>query len=146
MGDRIEVKMQGIVQELKLVDKKFASAVRKEIRRAVTDAGTDIVGKVRAEASWSKRIPAATTIRPNFTAKSAGVRIVTNRRKAPHARPLEGVGGGRTFTHPLFGNKDDLINQPVRPFFFKAIEKATPATERKFDAAINEALRTAGFR
>lgn len=139
----VGVDLAGINLELKSCSKKYASAVRKQIRAAVTEAGADIVAQVRREASWSTRIPAATTIRPNFTARSAGIRIVTNRRKAPHARPLE------------FGNKDgnpDVLENgtggkmPTRPFFFKAIEKTDKATEQKFLDAIDKACREAGFR
>lgn len=148
MADGVSIEMKGIVEELKLVDKKFASAVRKQIRAAITEAGADIVAIVRVSASWSNRIPAATTMRANFTVKSAGVRIVTNRNRAPHARALEfgnhGGGGGTTFTHPVFGK--GTTTQPMRPYFFKSIEKRTPAVERKFLSAIDEATRAAGFR
>jgi len=148
MVDQVTAAMRELAAELKTTNKKFASAVRKEIRKAVTEAGADLVADVKAAASWSKRIPAATYIRPNFTARSAGIRIVVNRRKAPHARPLEmGNGtGGSTFTHPVFGNRDDLVKQPMHPFFFKTIDGKSKQVEGKFLDAIDKACRDAKFR
>lgn len=140
--------MRDLVAEMRLVDKKFASAVRKEIRAAITEAGAEIVAKVRASASWSSRIPGAVSLRPNFTARSAGVRIVVNRRKAPHAGIYElgnkGASDAATFTHPVFGKGEAV--QATRPFFFTSIERQTPDTERRVLAAIDQACRDAGFR
>jgi len=143
MTSAIRAEMSGIAGELKSCSKKYASAVRKEIRAAVQEAGADLVGKVRAEASWSSRIPAATTIRPNFSSRRAGITIVTNRRKAPHARPYEmgnHAGGGDTFVNGTGGRVH------VRPFFFRAIDRADKATEKRFLDAIDKACRDAGFR
>ena len=137
----VGVELAGINAELKSCSKKYASAVRKQIRAAVTEAGADIVAQVRREASWSTRIPAATTIRPNFTAKSAGIRIVTNRRKAPHARPYE--MGNVSPTELVNGTGGRMA---TRPFFFTAIEKTDKATEQRFLDAIDAACREAGFR
>lgn len=143
MAGAIEADMRGIGEDLKVCSKKYASALRKEIRAAVNEAGADILAKARAEASWSSRIPDAMYIRPNFTARSAGIRLVVNRRKAPHARPLE------------FGNKDgnpDVLENgtggkmPTHPFFFKSVDALDGATKQKFLDAIDKACRDAGFR
>lgn len=155
--DGVNASMRDIVAQLKDTEKKFASAVRKQIRAGVTAAGADIVEAVRSEASWSGRIPAATTIRPNFTARSAGVRVSVNRRKAPHARTLEfgnydASPGAATFKHPVFGRRRLLgrlyvtAKQNKRPFFFKATQKQTPAMEQQFLDAIDTAVRAAGFK
>lgn len=149
MPEGISADLRGIGLELKLVDKRFASAVRKEIRTAVTNAGAEIVQKIRDESSWSTRIPGATTIRPNFSIRSAGVRIVTSRATAPHARPLEmGNQGGSeqadTFTHPTPHGGE--ATQAKRPFFFKSVEALTPETEAKVRLAVDLAVRAAGFR
>ena len=143
MTSAIRAEMSGIAGELKSCSKKYASALRKEIRAAVQEAGADILAKAKAEASWSSRIPDATYIRPNFTSRSAGVRLVVNRRKAPHARPLE------------FGNKDgdpDILTNgtggkmATHPFFFKSVDALDAQTKQKFLDAIDKACRDAGFR
>jgi hypothetical protein len=53
-----------------------------------------------------------------------------NTRKAPHARPYEGITSrGSTFRHPVFGH-DVWVEQETRPFLF-------PAVEAKKDAAVD---------
>ena len=146
-------------QELKEVDKKFASQIRKAVRTAVTEAGADIVAEARQEASFSRRIPGAIYVRPNFSVRSAGIRIVVNRREAPHARVLEfgNYDAPPTrpfFYHPVFGHKKGIrvgnvagiAKQNKHEFFFKAIKKKDAATEKRFLDAIDAACREVGFR
>ena len=85
----LHVDMDELAREIKLVDKAFAAAVKRNLRKAVTESGAEITAAIRAEASWSKRIPGATSLAMSFGARTVGVRVRTNAKKAPHARPFE---------------------------------------------------------
>ena len=75
--------------QLKTVDRRFASSVRKNLRSVIQKRGADVLGGVRAAASWSSRIPAATNLSIRYNVKGASVRIQVNHNQAPHARPYE---------------------------------------------------------
>lgn len=171
--------LSGVGGVLKESSRAFATQVRREVRTAVTESGKEIVDRVKEEASWSTRIPDATSLRTSFGVRSSGVTVVTSASKAPHARPYElgsrnvydegevakrsrgnanrrraamsqmrakGVGVTRMLSHPVFGDKNNWVSEPTRPFFFAAAEAATPAVEKRMDEAVNAALRNAGFK
>lgn len=83
--------------KLKDVDKKFAAAIRKQVRLAVSEAGASTVAKVKANAGWSSRIPGAVKITTRFNTRGASVRIVVDKKRAPHARALE-LGNKNVFS------------------------------------------------
>lgn len=158
MPASLEVDMRRLVAEMQMVDKRFAASLRREIRAAVTEIGEDVLVKIRNASSWStgssrasqKRggvsIPAATTLRPNFSVRSAGVRIVTNRSQAPHAGPFD-LGnnddndeGEGTFTNGRGGHVTK------RPFFYKSARAVEPSAEARILLAIDVICREAGFR
>lgn len=179
MADLISIRLGDLGRQLKETDKAFATQVRRQVRKAVGEAGADVLGAIRAEAStFSRRIPAATKITTSFAGKRAGVKVTTSSKRAPHARPLE-FGNkntyaeadvsalvakvwvrnrrhamkilkhngqhGRGLRHPVFGNKNVIAEQAVHPFFFPSVVKKTPAMDRAFMAAIDQAVRDAGF-
>lgn len=82
--------------QLKEVDKKFATAARKNLRAAVSEAGSELVSAMQSAASWSTRIPAATSLAVTLGAKKSSVRIKVDKKQAPHARGLE-LGNATTF-------------------------------------------------
>lgn len=162
-GPDLHVDMAELGRELKLVDKKFAASIKRELRKAVSEAGEEITRAVKHESSWSKgsahknqpgrsSIPAAATLGLSFTAKGVSVIVKVNAKKAPHARGLEfgtkGAGGG-TLRHPVFlksGSKPVWATQKTRPFFFSAVKAMTPVTEAKIQAAIDKIAIDAGFK
>ena len=91
-------------------------------------------------------------IKTAFGKRTAGVSVVVNSVKAPHARPLEGLTterkGGNTFRHPVFGtgdrrgahSQDTWVAQQIRPFFFRAVESELPKHLDRIERAILEAL------
>jgi hypothetical protein len=84
---------------------------------------------MRQRASYSSRIPSATRMTVRFTAKGGGVFFRVSSAKAPEARPLERGNKGRpgaTFRHPVFGDSEDWVTQPTRPFFFPACQGRQP--------------------
>lgn len=87
---------------LRTVDRQFANGVRKNLRDAIKQQGAGVLGAVKARASWSSRIPAATKLSIRYNVKGASVRIIVDHNKAPHARPYE-MGNKNTF-HETFVN------------------------------------------
>jgi hypothetical protein len=102
MGEPVHVDLTELARDLKDVDKKFATAVRKNIRTAVAASGADLLAVVKSAASWSTRIPAATSITTSFSTRAAGIALKVNRRKASHARAYE-MGNKNTFS-------EDVVN------------------------------------
>jgi hypothetical protein len=147
MVDRVHIEMREVVTRLKTYDRVFASSVRKQIRSAITAAGTDLVSRVRgaALAQGLHQAAAATSIRANFSARSAGVRIVTARRKSPEAGLYEiGNKGGSPGPGTFKNGTGGVIRK--RPFFFTTMQRADAATEQKFLDAIDAAVREADTR
>jgi hypothetical protein len=98
---------------------------RSAIRKGVTLATADFVSDVKADASWSSRIPQAVVTRVSFSRTRPGVRVLIDKKKAPHARAYEGMakGGNRdSFRHPVYGH-DVWVSQTTRPFFRKNVAK-----------------------
>ena len=154
MAEDLHIDMEELAREIRLVDKKFATAVRSNLRKAVTEAGAEITAAIKAQASWSKRIPGATSLAMSFGAQKVSVRVKTNAKQAPHARPLEfGTAGNPGVNrHPVFVKKGQpvakgrWVNQPTREFFFSAAKAMTPVVERKIQTAIDTIAIDAGFK
>ena len=158
LGVRLEVNMAGqladIGAHIKTLDKKMATSVRKQIRTGVAAAAEPLAAAVRAEASWSSRIPGATTIKTSFGPRSAGAVVEVNKKKAPHARPLE-MGSQRsssgTLRHPVFADssksKDEWtwVSQPQRPFFFAAVDAQTPLITARMNKVLDDVAEEIGF-
>ncbi len=136
---------------IKELDKKQQTAVRKRLRQGIAKAGDDLVSAVRNEASWSKRIPSATSLRTSFGARSAGATVVVNATKAPHARPLEGGNRGGMLRHPVFARGDETreqwtwVNQPTHPFFFRAEQSASPLIYARMQKVLDDVADDLGF-
>ena len=162
MGGDLHVDMEELAREIRLVDKNFAAALRRNMRKAVAESGAAITGAVKARAAWSTgatstarnphtSIPSATSLTTSFGVKKVGVQVKVNARKAPHARPLEqGNGGGSSvLRHPVFhkaGEKGPWAEMPTRPFFFVAARAMTPVVEAKIQTAIDTVAFEAGFK
>jgi hypothetical protein len=124
------------LQELFVRAKAAEGSLQVELRRAVTAAAGPMVEAVKQSAAWSSRIPAAVRAKPSFTAKRAGVSIVVDASKAPEGRPLEHGGAAGQFRHPVFGHRNNWVEQPARPFFYAALERSA-ATEVAMRAAMD---------
>lgn len=128
-------------RELKKIEPALAKELKKELK-AVVD--THVVPTARSNASWSSRIPGA--IKPQALSKGIGVRVA--RKRAPHARPFEGLQG-RTgyFRHPVFGNREVWVSQPTRPFLEPAVrDNQQEAADAASEAVEKAAKRAAGFK
>lgn len=95
-------------RELKKLIFDFAAISKEtktELRRGMRKIATPTLHKVKRKASErSTRIGPATSLRTSFTKRDAGMRIVTNKQRAPHARPFEHGGRPGYFRHPLFAD------------------------------------------
>lgn len=117
--------------------KDVAPTARRELRGKIREAGAELTRAVRGAASWSSRIPGAVEMQVGF-----GVRIRVNRAKAPHARVLEFPNRGTMVRHPVFGNRDNWVETPGRPFFFTTVKAKEQAVVGKISDAIDEAIKS----
>lgn len=133
------------VTRLKTIDPAFARAIRKNLTAVIRQQGDGVLSEVRSRASWSSRIPRATTIQVRYNTKGASVRIQTDKRAAPHARPLDGASGP-TFRHPVYG-RDTWVNQSARPFFMVTVKGRKPGIDQAMErAVIIQSARDVGFK
>jgi cation diffusion facilitator CzcD-associated flavoprotein CzcO len=116
--------------------------VRKEIRPRIREAAQPMVAQAKANASWSTRIPGA--IRMSIAKR--GVDIKVSRKKAPHARPYEGITRSGKFRHPVFGNRDRWVSQATRPFLDPAVRQHRDKVRRALVDLVDDAARRHGFR
>lgn len=118
--------------------------LRPRLRKAIVSAGDAVAAQARSNAAWSTRIPSAIKTRVRF-GSSAGVRVVVDSKKAPHARPFEGIGSrdrdfrGGTFRHPVFG-RDRWVEQQQRPFLVPALQAKQDEAVRAVQEAIDSAF------
>lgn len=113
------------------------------VRVALSQAGQVVVAQARANAGWSSRIPAAMSARASVSASGSRVVIRVDRARAPHARPFEGLSG-RTFRHPLFGDRAHWYPQSSRPFLRRAREQKGSEVEAIIAEAISKAVAAGG--
>ena len=119
----------------------FPRELRPPLRREIKKSADVLVRDIRSNASWSTRIPGATRAKVGFGARSAGVQVLVDAGKAPHARPLEFGNRGAFNRHPVFGGPA-WVNQPTRPFFIRAVR----ANERQVVNAVGTAIEQAFSR
>lgn len=120
------------------------ATLRSELRPRLRAAGQHILDDMKQRASYSSRIPGATFMSVSFSARGGGVKFRVNAKKAPHARVLErGNLGGRAalFRHPVFGDMDNWVTQPTRPFFFPAVSAGRGQVRKNISDAVRASLR-----
>lgn len=136
------------------VDLKAARAdLMPELRRGMKSAAKPLVDAVKKEASWSSRIPAATSAKVSFSAKSAGVTVKVDSTKAPEARPLDNRGRNGQFRHPVFADAQNLtrrdwawVNQQAQPFWSTGLAKADADVDKAMLGVLDALAKKAGFK
>lgn len=122
--------------------REMSTEVRRGIRPALKEVAEPMVAQARANASWSTRIPGAIRV----SVLKRGVEIRVSRKKAPHARSYEGIGGNQSFKHPVFGDRGVWVQQGTRPFLDPAVKqhrkKIAPALMR----VVEDAAKRHGYR
>lgn len=120
---------------------------RQEVRPRLKESADLIVAQAKANASYSQRIPVAIQVSARLSKKRQGFAIRVSRKKAPHARPLEGIGTrGTTFRHPSFGNREVWVEQPERPFVMPAVKQHRTKALDAVARAIEESARKYGWQ
>ncbi|SCL31954.1 hypothetical protein GA0070616_4363 [Micromonospora nigra] len=119
--------------------------VRRDLRPALKAVGERVAQDARGRASWSSRIPRAIKVKVLYGRGAQGVVITVNRKKAPHARPYEGITGSNVFRHPFFGNRDRWYAQRTRPFLEPAAQAKRAAVREEIVKVVEAAARRHGF-
>lgn len=115
--------------------------IRRELAPTLRRVAQPIAAQARANASWSSRIPGAIRV----AVLKRGVSIRVSARKAPHARPYEGITG-QTFRHPVFGDRDRWVAQRSRPFLEPAVKAHQAKVRDEIVKVVDDAARRHGFR
>lgn len=122
--------------------REMPTDVRRGLRPALQQAAAPIIAKAKVNASWSRRIPGAIRL----SVLKRGVAIRVSSKRAPHARPYEGVTGGRTFRHPLFGDRDSWYAQRTRPFLEPAVLAHRSQVRQEVARVVDRVARLHGFK
>lgn len=134
------------IQRLYADLKTVPGNLTRELRNGIKKAADPLADAVKAEASWSSRIPGAVKVKPSFSARNPSVQIVVDPKKAPEAAPLNNGGRSGTFRHPTFGNRDRWVTQKAQPFFEVALSGHQHDADAAIEAVMDAVARKAGFR
>lgn len=138
--------MANEVEELVKELRKVPQELKRELRPGLRAAGRVVADDAKRRASWSSRIPRAIRVSTTFGKRNAGVSVVVNKNKAPHARPFEHGGRSGKFRHPRWGDREHWYSQTARPFLYPALlAKGDEAAEQIADV-VDRVTREAGFR
>lgn len=125
---------------------KMPKEIKAEIRPLLRTTGQSALIAVRGNASWSTKIPKATRLQISLAGKRPGVAVVTNKNRAPGARPLEHQGRPGKFRHPLFGDRKNWVTQPAQPFMTEEGPKWQEEVRDGIGEIIDQVARRHGYR
>ena len=126
---------------------KMDTTLRRLIRPALKRAAQPMLADAKRRAAWSTRIPGAIRISTSLSGPRAGVSIRVDSKKAPHARPFEGITDRRdSFRHPVFGDREVWVTQKDRPFLAPAAEAGMPRATEEIARAVDYMAKLHGFR
>jgi hypothetical protein len=119
--------------------------IQVELRRGIKTAAKPIVDGVKAEASFSSRIPGAVKVKAGFASKGATVTVIADPKAAPEAAPLNNGDRGGNFRHPVYGNRENWVSQPAHPFFVTGAKHGAPAAEQAMLKVMDDIAHQLGF-
>lgn len=133
-----------------VVDTRAMSRLSRDLRRASPVAAAEARARIRAaaevvaeeargRASFSTRIPGSIKVRGS----AFGVKIVAGGPTAPDAAPLENHGREGMFRHPVFGNRENWVEQKSRPFLAPALDAHREMVADEIEAAVYKAVERA---
>lgn len=125
---------------------KMPKEIKAELRPLLRKTGQAALVAVKGNASWSQQIPRATRLQISLAGKRPGVAVVTNRHRAPHARPIEHRGKPGRFRHPLFGDRDTWVTQTAQPFMTEEAPKWQEAVRDGIGEIVDQVARRHGYR
>lgn len=123
---------------------KFPKDLTRKLRPALRQSGEEPLARIKKDSAWSSRIPGATRLSVTFTSRFTGVSIVTDKKKAPNARPYEHGGSPGQFRHRVFG-RNVWVYEPARPFMSPAAKEWFDGMDEKIGKVIDEVIRPYGF-
>lgn len=133
--------------------KSAAKELMPELRKGMKAAAKPLVDSIKREAGFSGRIPGATSAKVSFSAKSAGLSVKVDAKKAPEARPLNNRGRAGTFRHPVYAdaaresrNEWTWVAQPANPFWARGIKNSDRGIDKAMADVLDSVARKAGFK
>ena len=125
---------------------KLPVEIRRELRPLLKKVGQPALLAARRNASFSARIPKATKLSISLTKRGAGMKLVTSRILADHARALEHRGQEGMFRHPVNKAKTVWVSQPAQPFLLPAVVPITKNIDQEIGKIVDQVARSHGFR
>lgn len=128
--------------------------LRKELSKGLRDGAKPLIPKARAEAL--RRLPSSGGLARQVarepmrvqvrTGRTPGVRIVVGKKQGGARSANRGV-----IRHPVFGNRNVWVNQPVPPGWFddpmrEGAPKVRPDLEKAIDRIVEQVVRDAKGR
>jgi len=121
--------------------------LNKSLRRRLRRAGLIVAATAREiAAQHSERIPPTIKVR----VAGATVSIVGGSEDAPigplfelgnTSRKSAAASARGVFRHPVYGNRDRWVNQPMHPYLAPAVATHLPEVEREVVAALDDTAR-----
>lgn len=123
-------------KELRAAARPLVPKVRQAIREIPSNRGYSPDG---LRGALSK----ATKLEVKTAGRSAGVAIRVDGRKMPsHMKSLPAmVEGKKRWRHPVYGNRENWVNQPSHPYFYDALRAAGPASRRAVSRVLDGITR-----
>lgn len=126
---------------------KFPRDLRTAMRPMLKRSGERALLRARLNSSWSSRIPRSVRLSVSFTKRSAGVRLTSNRKIAPHGRPYANQGRSGFFRAPTGTPPEPWVRHTARPWFFDAADvELTKDVDRRIGSVVDAVARAHGFR
>jgi hypothetical protein len=141
--------LRRISRELRgMDDKELKKKFRRELRKAAAPLVPKVRASIRSTPSKQAYSPAglrgalskATRLEVKTTGRQAGVAIRVDGRKMPaHMKSLPSmVEGKKRWRHPVFGNRNNWVNQPSEPYFYRVVRAAGPAARRAVGRVLDD--------
>ncbi|WP_262059664.1 hypothetical protein [Streptomyces sp. STR69] len=133
--------LRRISRELRRMD---SPEIKKRFRKELRSAARPLVPKVRTAIraipsgrSYSAdglrgQLSKATRLEIKTAGKEAGVALRVDGRKMPaHMKSLPAmVEGTKRWRHPVYGNRENWVNQGREPYFYKTVRVAGPLSRQ----------------
>lgn len=128
--------------------RKLDPAVGRNFTRGVKTVGDIVAGKAKENArsfpragDGTDRIEGTIKVQGGFTT----LRVVAGGEEAPEAAAIENKGQAGSFRHPVFGDRENWVDQTAHPYLAPAGDDGADASEAALLEVIDASLREVGF-